>query len=240
MAHSAQSRQRGAGGQLDAAGTYCTTRCRVVILTWLQGGNSNLIRTRHCHHQKHWQTEVGQKRAGSAASLPAAPSGPLGLGKPPGELRSQHQGASPWKGTKEAGRGRQGTSVAFSFLEDPSSRKGFSCLFTGASYTVTDRNPLPSCSSSFLVNLSPKYNYNNTEAFFSCGSQHPFDINLDVSKLFSCLPPHIGTHIVWKTCDTTHTHTYMHTHIHLQSFVKPRLSPIIQCLWNVGHIVEKF
>ena len=53
-----------------------------------------------------------------------------------GELRSQHQGALPWKGTKEAERegGRQGTSVAFfPFLKDPSSRKGFSCLFTGAS-----------------------------------------------------------------------------------------------------------
>lgn len=141
----------------------------------LQGGNSNLIRTRHCHHQKHWQTESGMRKSrisSISASSPIWPSWPwqASLG---GELRSQHQGALPWKGTKEAGRegGRQGTSVAFfPFLKDPSSRKGFSCLFYRSLPTQLDRNPLPSCSSSFLVNISPKYNINNTEAFFSCGS----------------------------------------------------------------------
>lgn len=98
-------------------------------------------------------------------ALASLPGGRTEKPAPRGPTLEGHQGSR-----REGGRQR--TSVAFfSFLERSRFQERLQLYFYQSLPTQLQIGIHSlSCSSSFPVNLSPKHNVNNTEAFFSCGS----------------------------------------------------------------------
>lgn len=197
--------------------------------------------------------KVAWERAGSAASLPAAPSGPLGLGKPSpgggrgGGLRSQHRGALPWKGTKEVRREERGERAwHFSLLEwnTPVLGKTLVGFVPDPPSTVRNMNPFPSCASSFSANLSPKFNINITknEFFFGWGVLPCLWYKYACAWTFFPVSHLTGDN--HSVCDAhPREPKHVHTCIPTPPPPNPLLSPgsaLVECLWGVGHRAEKF